>query len=144
MTTAYDEYLESKVMTATPHQLHLMVIDGAIRHAAAAEQALQQKQFDQARTSLSQSGRFVAEMIAGLDGKRMPELVESLKSLFVFVQRNLLQADANRDANTVRNALRILRLHRENWLALAEKLKQESTAKESSAGGGFLLEHVRV
>ena len=28
-----DEYLESKVTTATPYQLHLMVIDGAIRHA---------------------------------------------------------------------------------------------------------------
>ena len=35
-----DEYLDSKVMTASPYHLHLMVIDGAIRHAAQAEQTM--------------------------------------------------------------------------------------------------------
>ena len=75
-----DEYLESKVTTATPYQLHLMVIDGAIRHARAAQAALEQKNVREARARLAQSRQFVAEILSGLDEKRMAEVVVRLKA----------------------------------------------------------------
>ena len=131
-----DEYLESKVTTATPFQLHLMVIDGAIRYARAAETSLTQSNLTEAQSALAQARRFVAEMLAGLDAKQLPEVVDQLKSLFVFVLRNLVKADLQRDPILVTDSLRILHLHRETWLAVAERLKQESTVEASVAVAG--------
>jgi flagellar secretion chaperone FliS len=133
-----DEYLESKVTTATPYQLHLMVIDGAIRHARAAQTALEQKNLAEARAALGQSRRFVAEILSGLDEKQMAEVVNRLKAVFIFVLRNLVQGDLKRNPRLVADSISILELHRNTWLALAERLKQESPALvASSSSGGY-------
>ena len=59
-----DEYLESKVTTATPFQLHLMVLDGALRHARTAETAMAQGKMAEARTALAEARRFAAELLS--------------------------------------------------------------------------------
>ncbi len=121
-----DEYLETKVTTATPHQLHLMVIDGAIRYALAAESALTRRKLDEANAALAQARPFVGEMLAGLDATQLPEVVDNLKALFLFIHRNLVKAGLQRDPQLVADSIAILRLYRETWLALAERLKQEA------------------
>jgi flagellar secretion chaperone FliS len=133
-----DEYLESKVTTATPYHLHLMVIDGAIRHARAAQAALERKSLADARAGLAQSRRFVAEILSGLDRKQMPDVVERLQSIFILVLRNLVKADLDHNPQLVSESLSILELHRGTWLALAERLKQESAVlAAASPAGGF-------
>jgi flagellar secretion chaperone FliS len=127
-----DEYLESKVTTATPYQLHLMVLDGALRHARTAETAMAQGKMAEARTALAESRRFTAELLSGLDAKRLPELVQSLKSLFVFVIRNLVKADLRRETTLISDSVTILQMHRETWLALADRLAQTSAAQAPS------------
>lgn len=123
-----EEYLEAKVMTAPPHQLHLMVVDGAIRHATRAQQALEDQDFETAFESLGSARDFVSELISGLKAEHAPEIVDSLKALFVFVYRKLIEADVKHDPQLVRDALSILRQHRETWAALSQKLQQERLA----------------
>ncbi len=131
------EYLETKILTATPHQLHLLVVDGAIRHATAAETALRSRTLTQAEEHLSRSNQCVAELIAGLDAGRQPQLVEQLKSVFVYVQRTLAEADRRHDPQPIGDALAVLRLHRQTWLALGEKLAQETPAPHLERSAGF-------
>jgi flagellar secretion chaperone FliS len=131
------EYLETKILTATPHQLHLMVVDGAIRHASGAETALRSRDFTQAQTHLSRSNQFVAELIAGLDAQRQPHLIDRLKSVFVYVHRTLAEADRKHDPQPVTDALAVLRLHRQTWLALGEKLAQETAPQNAQSRAGF-------
>lgn len=123
-----NEYLETQVMTAPPHQLHLMVLDGAIRFATRAEHALDQGDPETGHLALTKSRAFVTELLSGLDRERAPEMVDQLQSLFLFVYRNLVEADLQRDPQRVRNALRILRIHRETWIALMEKLQRDQEA----------------
>ncbi len=124
---AQDAYLETRVMTARPHELHLMVVDGAIRAATRAEEALERRDLEAAFFALNESREFVCELISGVKGEPAPELAEKVKSLFVFVYRNLAEADAHHDAGKVRDALKILRMHRETWKQLIDKLAQEQT-----------------
>src|SRR5580658_7789276 len=131
------EYRETKILTATPHQLHLMVIDGAIRFATAAETALQSRNFKLAETHLARANECVATLIAGLDASRQPDLVERLKSVFAFVQRTLAEADRRHDSRLIPEALAVLRLHRQTWLALGEKLAQEAAADQPETESGF-------
>jgi len=129
-----DEYLDSKVMTASPYDLHLMVIDGAIRHATQAEQAMTDEDYEAAHLALSDSRGFVGELISGLDEEQAPELVDPLKGLFVFAFRNLVEADLDRDIAKVRDALVVLRSHRETWLELADALSRVQHEDDSTGG----------
>ena len=57
-------YLRTKVFTATPEQLQLMLYDGAIRFAEQARAALEKKNFEQSFTLLTAAQKIMAEMAA--------------------------------------------------------------------------------
>lgn len=126
-----DEYLEAQVMTASPHQLHLMVVDGAIRFATRAEQAIENDDIEAAHCALNDSRAFVTELISGLKDGEVPELTERLRGLFLFVYRNLIDADSEKDVQKVRDSLKILRSHRETWVELGEKLSPRVDAESN-------------
>lgn len=123
-----EEYLESQVMTASPYRLHLMVIDAAIRYAVRAEQAMAEDDFETTHLALNDSRGFIGELISGLNEEQDPELVARLKGLFLFAFRNLVDADLHRDAARISDALKILRMHRETWLAVAKQLENAPDA----------------
>lgn len=116
------EYLETQVLTASPHRLHLMVVDGALRFARRGLQALENQDWESLEASLSRSRDCVTELIAGLRADASEELMTSLKALFAFVFRNLAIADPQRDPQLIRDAIRVLEIHRETWIALGEQL----------------------
>lgn len=125
------DYIENQVLTAKPHQLHLMVVDGALRFARKAVLAAENKHFEQTHFALDKSRDLVAELIGGLDPSQQPELVEQLKALFVFVYENLHHADVKQDASYIQNAIKVLEIHRESWCELIEQI-QDETPQESA------------
>ena len=122
---AEQEYLEAKVMTATPAQLHLMVVDAAIRYTTQAVGGLEEHNYEITHLALNNARSFVAELISGLDEEQAPELTKQLQGLFFFVYRNLVDADLKHDVSLVHDANKILRMHRETWVELTENLKSE-------------------
>lgn len=115
-------YLETQVLTASPHRLHLMVVDAALRHARRGAEGIEQRQWDVMFLSLSKARDCLSELIGGLKPEVDPELVEPTKQLFVFVYRNLARADFERNAELVQDAIRVLEIHRETWLELGQGL----------------------
>ena len=116
-----DAYLEARVMTASPEQLHLMVVDGAIRHCWAAEDALKAGDREAKWRALSEASRHVGELLGGLSAVD-DDFVDSLRGLFKFALRQLAMADAEDDPAKLASAVRVLELHRETWAALMERL----------------------
>ncbi len=125
-----DEYMASQVMTAPPHQLHMLVVDGAIRFARQGRQALQDEDVETAHIALGKSRDCVSELISGLDEEQSPELTDQLKGLFFYAYRNLVQADIDRELQMIDDALRVLEVHRETWQALTDRLSQERIIPE--------------
>jgi flagellar protein FliS len=124
---AENQYLETKVLTATPWQLHMMVVDAAIRKATKAQQALRERDFETAHFCLNNSRDCITELIGGLNAEHQPELAERLKSLFAFTYRRLAEADMHHDSGRVEDALRVLGQHRETWKELGEQLRRDNT-----------------
>ena|SRR5579872_5916448 len=141
MRTAAREYLETQVLTASPERLHLMVVDAAIRFARKGEEALEAADYATACSALDRARSCVNELLAGINSDPNPELAERLKALFLFVHRNLVQADLTHDAKLVRDGLSILETHRETWLALMKQLHpepaQEFPAPPADEEAGF-------
>jgi flagellar protein FliS len=115
-----DEYLATQIMTAAPEQLHLLIIDGAIRFAKQATFALEEGDYELANDRFVRCRNCVSELITGLDESQLPEVVSHLKAMFTFVYERIVRADLNHDQQLVADALQVLSAHRETWLQLME------------------------
>jgi flagellar protein FliS len=120
------EYLEAQVLTAPPHRLHLLVVEGAIRYIRRGLDALDQEHWEEMDAALGRARECVAELIGGLLPHQADDLVDRVKSLFAYVYRSITLGDLQHHPQPLEDALRILELHRATWLELMEKLQAES------------------
>lgn len=127
-----DEYQETQVLTASPQQLHLMVVDGALLYARRAAEALDSGNREEAFLALNRSREFVAELLGGLRVDQNPETCVNLKQLFAFVFHRLAMADIEQNPQLVGEAIRILEKHRETWLELMSTLQQSASTSDDT------------
>ncbi|MFN0197403.1 MAG: flagellar export chaperone FliS [Planctomycetaceae bacterium] len=117
-----DQYQETQVMTASPVQLHLLVVDGALQHARQALLNLESGNREAAHFSLNRSREFVGELLFGIRADFVPALGENLKQLFTFVFHRLVSADLEQNAARAQDAIRILQQHRDTWVELMSQI----------------------
>lgn len=120
------EYLKGAVMTASPAQLQLMLLDGAIRFATRGREAIERKDIEGAFNALERAQRIALELIGGMNRDANPELVDQMAGLYNFIYRRLVDANMKRDTRAVDDALRILSHQRETWRLLIEKITREA------------------
>ncbi|MFQ5494788.1 MAG: flagellar export chaperone FliS [Phycisphaerae bacterium] len=132
-TKAENPYLRDAVLTATPEQLQLMLYDGAIRLALQARDAIERKDFETSFHRLTRAQHIILEMKSGLNHDVNRELCERVASLYTFIYNKLVDACVNRDAEAVDDALKILRMERETWKILVDKVNQTAEASKEGA-----------
>ncbi len=125
-------YLRTKVLTATPEQLQLMLYDGAIRYSEQAKLALGQKNYEQSYELISRTQKIIAEMTASLKHEVSPELCGKLAALYNFVYRKLIEANVEHTVGPLDEALAILRYQRQTWALLLDKLGKSKAAAAAS------------
>ena len=119
------EYLKSAVMTASQEQLQLMLLDAAIRHSERAIEGLKENKLDVSFTAMDKAQRIVLALSSGLRREVNPELVDRMAALYGFIFRRLVDANMQRSPAALDDALKLLRLQRETWLLLMDRLAKE-------------------
>ena len=99
-------YLESKVLTAPPQRLHLMLIEGAIRFGRQADEALRRGDEMAAAGPLLRVLDIVGEMLAGVRENKS-ELTLKIAELYLFMFRRVSEAKINADVAALGEALRL-------------------------------------
>src|SRR5687767_6770717 len=112
---AAQNYLRTRVMTATPEQLQMMLYDGAIRFAEQGKAALDAGDFEKSYQSISRVQKILTEVSCGLKHDVLPELCEQLSALYSYVYRRLIEANTKRDAAALDEAIGLLKYQRETW-----------------------------
>jgi len=118
-------YLRTKVMTATPEQLQLMLYDGAIRFSEQARLALDAKNYEQSYNLISRVQRILTEMSCTLKHDVDPELCGKLAALYNYCYRKLIEANIQHTVSSLDDALNVLRYQRETWVMLLDQLSKE-------------------
>lgn len=127
-----EAYLETRVLTASPVRLHLMVVEGAIRGTLRGKAALAAGDREQTSLHLGKARDCVAELLAGLRPDEAPELIGTTKALLAFVLRSLAEADLHQRASSVDDALRVLAAYRETWKELCDQIEATGTRPPAS------------
>ena len=119
---AAQNYLRTRVLTATPEQLQMMLYDGALRFAEQARAAMEARDYDKSYSTICRAQKILTEMTSGLKHDVFPELCGKLASLYNFAYRKLVDANVHRNIEAIDEALAVLRYQRETWALLMDQI----------------------
>ncbi|MBI1310793.1 hypothetical protein GC176_05745 [bacterium] len=118
MLAVVDEYLQARVMTASPYRLHLMVIDEARKAARSLVAALDASDLETSHIAATRARDCVGELVSGLRSDQSPELVAQVQDWFLHIQKNLHLADLTQSRTAAATALQLIEQYRDTWVAL--------------------------
>lgn len=125
-TQVSQAYLKTKVMTASPAELRLMLIDGAIRFTEQARRGYEERNFESAFDGTTKAQNILMEMMNSLRPDQSPELCARLSALYTFMYKSLVEASSTRDTRLVDEVITLLRFERETWQMCLEALAREN------------------
>jgi flagellar protein FliS len=129
---AHETYLETQITTATPQQLRLMLIDGAIRFARQTQDQWRMQQQEAALESLIRCREIVSELIAGVRPDESP-LAQQVTALYGYLFSALTEAQQTRDATQLAAVIRVLEDDRETWRQVCEQLAERPVPAPNAA-----------
>jgi flagellar protein FliS len=129
---AAQKYLQTKVRTATPEQLQMMLFDGVLCFCEQAKIALEKKNYEQSHLALTKAQAIVNQLICSLRAEVLPELCQKLKGLYTFAYRRLVEANLNHKLESLEEATRVLKYQRQTWVLLMDQLGKQKAAAAAS------------
>ena len=125
-----DAYLKTRVLTASPEQLRLMLLDGAIKFARQARACLESKDHEASYEGFSQARAIVMELIVTIDPEPAPDLAAGVQSVLSFIFSEMVEASMSKDASRMDEPIRLLEYERETWALFIEQLSRERAGAE--------------
>ena len=113
LPNAYAKYNNSKVLTASPAELTLMLYDGAIKFCNIAIMGIEQNDIEKAHTNIRKVERIIDEFRSTLD--RRFAVSEDFDRVYVYLLRRLLEANLKKDKEILEEVNTHLRSMRDNW-----------------------------
>lgn len=127
-TTAYSgrsqaQYLETRVLSATPAELTLMLYDGAIRFMSQYIVFVGAKDIQAAHNAIVRSQDIVSELLVTLDMKH--EIADGMASIYVYCIERLTAANVKKEVEPVQEVIELIRELRNTWAEAMKICKAE-------------------
>jgi flagellar protein FliS len=118
--SAYDQYQENQILSASPEKILLMLYDGAIRFTRQAIYGLEEENLTLFHQGIKKSMAIITEFSNSLDHTIGGEIAESLDALYDFMIRELTKANLHKDIEKLRTVEELLVDLRATWGEAAE------------------------
>lgn len=92
----YQAYRQTQAQTSAPGELVVLLYRGAVRHVAAARQALRGQMAEPAHTHLVQAQAILAELMGSLDLERGGAVAEQLLQVYTYLEQRLVEANVRK------------------------------------------------
>lgn len=119
----YAAYANSKVMTASPAELTLMLYEGAIKFCNIAIVAIEEKKITKAHNNIMKVQRIIEEFQATLDHKY--PVAEDFNKVYDYLLWRLREANVKKDKEILEEVLKHLRTMRDTWKEVMRLSKVE-------------------
>jgi flagellar protein FliS len=115
----YAAYANSKVLTASPAELTLMLYDGAIRFANVAIAGIKEGDIQKAHTNIRKCDAIIENFIITLDPKY--EVAKDFQNVYEYIRERLAWANVKKDAEIMEEVLTHLHTLRDTWKEVMKK-----------------------
>ena len=114
LPNGYAQYNNSKILTASPAELTLMLYDGAIKFANIAVMGMEQNDIQKAHNNIIRVQRIIEEFRNTLDRKY--PVAEDFDRIYVYLLKRLYEANVKKDKEIMEEVLTHLRSMRDTWI----------------------------
>lgn len=126
LPNAYTQYNNSKILTASPAELTLMLYEGAIKFCNIAEVAIEQNDVEKAHNNIIKVQRIVDYLRQTLEMKYA--VAQDFENIYVYLSRRLLEANLKKDKEILEEVNTHLRSVRDTWKEVMRINKEKGTA----------------
>lgn len=138
ITNPLNAYKETKIKTASPGQLILMLYAEAIKQASYALELLEQdyrkqpQNIEKINNAIIKTQDIITELMASLDFEAGGEIAHNLFSLYVYFNHELMEANIQKNAKLLRPIKNMLEELYKAWAVAVEQT--QGTTGESKVG----------
>lgn len=122
----YDQYLRSKIMTASKAELTLMLYDGAIKFCNIAIMCIEKKDIPGANTNIKKTEAIIDEFLATLDPKY--PVAKDFENVYNYLHERLVEANLKKDPEILNEVREHLRTMRDTWKEVMRTANTKQTA----------------
>lgn len=112
-TNAAAAYKDSKILTASPAELTLMLYEGAIKFCNLAIMAIDKIEYDKANINIIKAERIITELRTTLNFDY--PVAKDFELVYDYIHRRLIEANIKKDIEILEEALQYIREMRDTW-----------------------------
>lgn len=112
-------YQNSKIMTATPQELTLMLYDGAIKFCNLAIMAIEKKEIPKAHSNIVKTENIIREFRSTLDVRY--STAKDFDVMYEYINRRLVEANMKKDKEILEEVLVYIKDMRDTWKELMKE-----------------------
>lgn len=125
LPSAYAQYNNSKILTASPAELTLMLYEGAIKFGNIAIMAIEEKNIEKAHINIVKTQRIIDHFRMTLDMKY--EVAQDFERVYAYLADRLVQADVHKDKEIMEEVCTHLRSMRDTWKEVMRINREKGT-----------------
>ena len=121
LPNAYAQYSNSKVLTASPAELTLLLYEGAIKFGNIAVMKIDQGDIEGAHVNIVKVEKIIDYLRETLDMRF--EVAKDFERIYVYLSQRLLVANSRKDKEAMEEVLMHLRSVRDTWKEVMKQAK---------------------
>ncbi len=125
LPNAYAQYNNSKVLTASPAELTLMLYEGAIKFCNIAIVAVEKKDIEKANNNIIKTERIIDYFRQTLDTKY--PVAEDFDRVYEYIGRRLVEANLKKDKEILEEVAEHLHSMRDTWKEVMQVNREKGT-----------------
>lgn len=123
----YAAYNNSKIQTATPAELTLLLYEGAIKFTNIAIVAMEKNDVQKTHDNIMKTEKIIEEFQATLDHKY--PVAKDFEAVYSYLLKRLFDANIRKDSEILEEVLRHLRTMRDTWKEVMAKTANGNNIK---------------
>lgn len=107
--------LRAAAETASPHQLIVMLFDGALSALAKAKGAIERSNIEERTQHLNKASEIIVGLRGALDLEKGGEIAANLDALYDYMTRTVMRANRENDLDRVQEVIELLLEVKQGW-----------------------------
>lgn len=112
---AYNVYKNNSINFASKEQLLLMLLDGSVKFAKIARQAILDKDIMKAHENIIKTQNIYYELMTSLDVNQGGDWAKNLMGIYTFIVEKLVQANIRKDVSVMDEVMPLIEDVRDTW-----------------------------
>jgi flagellar protein FliS len=140
----YQNYNQTKIQTSDQLSLIILLYDGLSRFLRKGQRKIFEKDYEGAHHYLTRSRDIVNELLVTLRVEDGNEVAQNLRSLYVFMIGQIIEANLKKDASMVDEVLAVAQNLRDGWTQLKDQQVQSRQQKHKTFANDEIARQRRI